>query len=96
MFEYIKDAYGVSAQLGQVVFLNDKQGVIAKDRGHYVGINFDSDKAGVISNVHPTDENLVYTDKIVGIRQMTRSQKRYQEFLNADTGVTFAEWIGIR
>jgi|SRR5687768_1923410 len=28
--------------------------------------------------------------------KLTRSQKRYQEFLDADCGMTFAEWIGVK
>ena len=27
--------------------------------------------------------------------KLTRSQKRYLEFLNADSGLSFAEWIGV-
>ncbi|MET3652510.1 hypothetical protein [Dyella japonica] len=27
--------------------------------------------------------------------KLTRSQKRYQAFLRADTGLSFAEWIGV-
>ena len=27
--------------------------------------------------------------------KLTRSQKRYQEYLDADTGLSFAEWIGV-
>lgn len=28
--------------------------------------------------------------------KLTRSQKRYEAFLDADSGLTFAEWLGIR
>ena len=27
--------------------------------------------------------------------KLTRSQKRYRAFLNADTGLSFAEWLGV-
>ena len=53
-FEYIKDYYGVPAALGRRVIVNGRPGIIAADRGHYIGVNFDSDKPGVISNCHPT------------------------------------------
>ena len=29
-------------------------------------------------------------------KKLTRSQKRYREFLHADSGHTFREWLGIR
>lgn len=28
--------------------------------------------------------------------KLTRSQKRYQKFLDADTGLSFSEWIGVK
>lgn len=94
MFEYVKEYYGVPAELGRVVYMNNERGVIAADRGNYIGVNFDRDKAGSISNVHPTDDNLVYSGDIAKIRPMSRSQARYQEFLRDDCSETFAEWMG--
>jgi len=29
-------------------------------------------------------------------KKLTRSQRRYRKFLNADTGCSFAEWIGAK
>lgn len=94
MFEYIKNTYGVNPEINMIVSLSGEQGVITKDNGHYIGVNFDKDKAGVVSNVHPTDDNLVYTDKFKAPRKMTRSQANYQEYLQYDCNETFAEWMG--
>ncbi len=48
--EYVQQYYSVPACIGRRVVVDGKPGVIAKDRGHYIGVNFDSDKPGVISN----------------------------------------------
>ena len=77
--EYARAHYGVEACIGRRVEVNGKAGIIAEDRGHYIGVNFDEDKAGFIINAHPT-----WKVKYLGmgkVRSMTRSQKRYQRFL---------------
>ena len=94
MFEYIKEYYGVPAELGRVIEYNGERGLITADRGNYVGVTFDKDKPGDISNIHPTDENLKYISAFKKIRPMTRSQKNYQEYLRMDCNETFAEWMG--
>lgn len=94
MFEYIKKYYGIELELGMVINYKGKTGLVTDDRGHYVGVTFDSDKPGTIVNIHPTDNDLTYTNKIRSIRKMTRSQKRYQEYLRYDCNETFAEWMG--
>lgn len=76
-FEYIQNYYNVPAELGRRVIVNGKPGIIAEDRGHYIGVNFDHDKPGVISNCHPTWE-VEYLD-IGSIRKLTRSQQRLAE-----------------
>jgi len=92
--EYVRNYYGVPACIGRIVVVNGKQGIIAEDRGHYIGVSFDSHKPGVIWNVHPTS-NVEY--KGMGkIRKMTRSQKRYQDYLSvADCYESFAHFLGI-
>ena len=60
-FEYIKRHYSVNPFVGQRVIVDGKPGIIVKDRGNYLGVNFDEDKPGVISNCHPTWE-VVYGD----------------------------------
>jgi len=93
--EYVRDYYGVPACIGRRIIHRGKPGVIAEDRGNYIGVNFDSDKPGRVLNVHPTDE-VEYGD-MGKVRQMTRSQRRYQEYLDADWfGDDFATWIGVK
>ncbi len=89
--QYVRDYYGVPAELGRRVVVNGKPGVIALDRGHYIGVNFDDDKPGDVRNVHPTD-GVVYGEMGL-IRPMTRSQLRYAQFLDADSGLPFSEWL---
>lgn len=76
---YAKQHYGVPADIGRRVTVYGEPGIIAEDRGHYLGVNFDADKPGCIKNCHPTD-GVVYGE-IGTIRKMTRSQQRYQEYL---------------
>lgn len=75
--EYVRRHYGVPAEIGRRVVVYGKPGVIAADRGHYLGVNFDADKPGVIHNAHPTSE--VEYGELATVRPMTRSQKRYME-----------------
>jgi hypothetical protein len=89
--QYVRDYYGVPAELGRRVVVNGNPGVIALDRGHYIGVNFDHDKPGEVRNVHPTD-GVVYGE-MGFIRPMTRAQRRYREFLDADSGLPFREWL---
>lgn len=77
--QYVKDNYGVPADIGRRVLVDGKPGIIADDRGNYIGVNFDSDKPGVISNCHPTWK--VEYLCMGKIRPMTRSQARYQRYL---------------
>jgi hypothetical protein len=53
-FEYVRTTYGVPAEIGRRVTVNGKPGIIAADRGHYIGVNFDASKPGMIMNAHPT------------------------------------------
>ena len=97
MFEYIKDNYDVEVVLGNVIYFDGERGLVTEDRGHYIGVTFDKDKPGTISNIHPTDEKLDIRHHIVElIRRMTRSQKNYQEYLHSEVDVTFAEWMGFK
>jgi len=88
--EYVRENYGVPAAIGRRVVVYGKPGIIAEDRGHYIGVNFDADKPGVIRNAHPTSE--VEYGEIGTVRKMTRSQRRYNDYLNADSGLPFMQW----
>lgn len=91
---YVKDYYNVPADIGRRVEYRGKPGIIYEDGGNYVSINFDHAKPGVCSFVHPTDPDLKYLE-MGKIRSMTPSQKRYREFVRADTGLSFKEWLGL-
>lgn len=78
-FSYVQQHYGVPAVLGRRVKVYGRPGVIAEDRGHYIGVNFDADKPGVIRNAHPTSE--VEYLGMGEVRPMTRGQRRYRRWL---------------
>ncbi len=79
-FEYVRQVYGVPAAFGRKVVVEGRSGIIVKDMGHYIGVNFDHDKPGVISPCHPTWE-VVYGD-LGPVRKPTRSQQRYLDYLD--------------
>lgn len=90
--EYVRAHYGVPACVGRRVMVAGRPGVIAADRGHYLGVNFDADPPGIIQNVHPTDQ-VVYGQMGV-VRPMTRSQRRYAAYLEvADLYPNFAAYL---
>jgi hypothetical protein len=78
--EYVREHYGVPAEIGRRVVVGGRAGIIAADRGHYIGVNFDTAKPGVIRNCHPTSE--AEYGEIGAIRRMTTSQSRYQKYLD--------------
>lgn len=94
MCEYVQDYYGVPAEIGRRVTVYGKPGIIAADRGHYIGVNFDSDKPGRINNAHPVD-GVEYLG-IGTIRPMTKAQERYQKYLDVgdcfDSFIDFIKW----
>lgn len=102
MCDYIKQTYNVPADIGRKVTIDGRVGVIAEDRGNYIGVNFDNDEPGVILNAHPTWK-VEYLDmgviRTVKPKKLTRSQKRYQEFKQAVRDdwwhEDFAAWLGI-
>lgn len=89
--EYVREYYGVDACIGRGVIVSGKPGVIAEDRGNYIGVSFDHDKPGDISNCHPTSE--VDYGEMRPIRSLTRSQRRYRDFLKLDIDITFGEYL---
>lgn len=80
--EYVREHYGVPALIGMRVIVDGKPGIIAEDRGHYIGVNFDEDKPSRIFNVHPTDK--VQYGEMGTIRKVSRSAARYQRYLKSD------------
>jgi len=91
-FEYVKDHYGVPACIGRRVIAYGEPGIIVEDRGHYIGVNLDKDKPGVVGNYHPTDQ-IQYLD-LGKVRKLTKSQKRYKRFLEyGDSFQSFREFL---
>lgn len=52
--QYVRDYYGVPAEIGRRVVVNGEPGVIAEDRGHHIGVLFDKDTPGTVYPCHPT------------------------------------------
>lgn len=78
--EYVRQHYGVPACIGRRVTVYGNPGIIAEDRGHYIGVNFDDDKPGHIRPCHPTDG--VEYFGMGKVRRMTPAQQRYLEYLD--------------
>ena len=91
--EYARKYYDVPAEIGRRVDYKGQSGIIAEDRGHYIGVNFDDQKVSLVHNVHPTEEGLKYLE-MGRVRPLTRSQRNYQQFLRAECNETFSEWMG--
>ena len=79
--EYVRDYYKVPACIGRRVMAYGKPGIIAKDRGHYIGVTLDTDKPGRVRNYHPTD-GMEYLE-MGKVRKVSRSASRY----------AFGEWL---
>lgn len=91
--DYVRRYYQVPACIGRKIEFRGKKGIIVEDRGNYIGVTFDNEKPGCISNLHPT-----YRVKYLGmgkIRKMTRAQARYREYLDSECAISFAEWLGV-
>ena len=95
MESYVKKHYGAPDDIGRKVEYKGRTGIIFEFGGNYVSVNFDDQKPGITSMIHPTDPDLKYLE-MGEIRQMTRSQKKYREYINADFGCSFAEYLGIQ
>lgn len=97
-FEYIKGRYKVPADMHREVVVNGKKGVITKDMGNYIGVNFYDNQTTHALPCHPTWE-VTYLETFnhkPPIKKQTRSQKRYDDYLRSDSGLTFKEWLGIK
>lgn len=97
-FKYIKERYQVPADMHRVVHIAGKKGVITEDMGNYIGVNFYDSVTYHAYPCHPTWE-VEYTDVFdhnPPIKKITRSQRRYREFISSDSGLSFKEWLGIK
>jgi len=90
--EYVREYYGVPAEIGRRVTVYGKPGIISADRGHYIGVTFDTDKPYVVHNAHPTSE--VTYGELGRLRTLTRSQLRYRAYLDvADLYENFSHYL---
>jgi len=97
-FQYIKDYYKVPAEIHREVFVDGKKGVITKDMGNYIGVNFYDNATVDALPCHPT-WRVQYLDTFNNkppIKKTTASQKRYREYLSSDCSESFKEWLGIK
>lgn len=93
--EYVRDYYNVPACIGRIISYNGRLGIISKDRGNYIGVTFNDEKATIVHSIHPLDDKLEYLG-IGKLRKLTSGQKRYAEFKAADWfDGSFAEWLGV-
>lgn len=97
-FSYIKKAYGVPAELYRQVIVDGKKGVITKDMGNYIGVNFYDNITYCSLPCHPTwhVEYLETFDHNPPILKLSRSKKRYMEYKKLDIDISFAQFLGIK
>ena len=77
--DYVREVYGVPAEIGRRVLVDGEPGIIVKDMGNHIGILLDKDKPTAINPYHPCHK-IEYLG-MGKVRQMTSSQKRYREYL---------------
>lgn len=97
-FSYIKETYHVPADMFREVIVDGKKGVITKDLGNYIGVNFYEKHTYLPMPCHPTWE-VKYLETFnykPPIEKISASKKRYREYLDADSDLTFKEWLGIK
>lgn len=93
--EYVRQYYGVPAEIGRRIRISGKPGVISADRGQYIGVTFDSDRPYVIHSAHPTSE--VEYLEMGALRKLTRAQCRYRDYLEvSDLYESFAHYLRSR
>lgn len=98
-FEYVNQYYGVSACVGRRVVAYGEPGTIVKDYGQYIGIVLDTAPHALPERYHPTD-GIEYGDVVEYVLPKLSARKyeakrKFQEYLDADSGHDFHEWLGI-
>ena len=58
--QYVNDHYKIPAYVGMLVWYEGARGKIVEDRGHYIGVRFDTESVDIVHNFHPTLADLVY------------------------------------
>jgi len=93
-FDYISKHYNVPAEYGREVIIDGRKGVIVEDMGNYIGVNFHGEKSTMVHPCHPT-WCIEYLG-IVPLPKITASQRRYKEYIELDSGISFREYLGIK
>lgn len=91
--EYVRRHYGVPAEIGRAVRYKGRNGVIVGGRNAHVGIVLEGDKASAVGYYHPKTEGLEYLGTFAKVPKLTRSQRRYKEYLNSECCESFRWWI---
>lgn len=100
-FEYIRKHYNVPAEVGRRVAYTGgdypQDGVITGAKGTYIMVHLKGEPHPV--PMHPLWE-LTYSTKgplvpVPAVKKQSRSAARYQEYLDADSGLSFRAWLGI-
>jgi hypothetical protein len=97
-FEYVRQYYGVPAEMHREVVVGGKKGVITKDMGHYIGVVFYEEKSKFPLPCHPTSA-VKYLDTFNNKPPKDKnhhSKQRYRDYLASDCVETFREWLGIK
>lgn len=99
MFEYVNQHYGVNACVGRRVVAYGKPGVIVEDFGHHIGIVLDDQPLAEPGRYHPIDgitygEVVEYSPPKLPARKQ-RSKQNYRDFIRADYGHDFCDWLCI-
>ena len=90
--EYVRKYYGVPACIGRRVVCDGKPGIIAEDRGAYIGVLLDECKPNDIRPFHPTC--MVEYGEMGEVRKMNKSQQRYHDFLKVgDVFDSFGDYL---
>lgn len=91
--EYVQQYYQVPACIGRRVIAYGKPGVIAADRGHYIGVVLDDDAKRQVRNHHPED-GIVYGEMA---DKLPRAPKRsnYDRFNDEEWNCDFVEFLEI-
>lgn len=98
-FKYVNQYYGVNACIGRRVVAYGEPAVIVKDFGNHIGIVLDSNPQSAPEPYHPVDgieygEIIDYQPRKLNFRKEI-GKRKYQEYLDADYGGSFSEWLGI-
>jgi hypothetical protein len=96
-FLWINLNYKVNAELGRDVIVSGRKGTITKDMGTYIGVTWHDGNKKRSFPCHPTSE-VIYLDTFTDLKKFkpSRSAQRYLDYLEADSCLTFKQYLGIK